>query len=60
MGNGPSVDSVVKALRTRKNPNNEKLHPVEMRARGYQLYVKEAQVNGETPKPYEEWIKTQE
>jgi hypothetical protein len=26
-------------------------------ARGYQLYVQEAKMNGETPQPYEAWLK---
>lgn len=34
--------------------------PLEQRRRGYQLYVQEAQVNGEDPLSYEEWIKSQE
>lgn len=33
--------------------------PVDQRRRGYQLYAKEAQVMGETPKSYEEWIAEQ-
>lgn len=60
MSDGPSTKHVVEALRTGRNPKNKNLHPVEMRARGYQLYKKEAEVMGETPKSYDEWIKTQE
>lgn len=60
MSDGPTPEMVAKALRDRKNPVNKKLKPMEMRSRGYQLYTKEAQVMGETPKSYEEWMKTQE
>ncbi len=59
MSDGPTSAQVAKALRERKNPNNPNLKPLEMRARGYQLYKKEAEVMGETAKSYEEWIKTQ-
>jgi hypothetical protein len=51
---------LIEALRTRKNPVNQKLKPIEMRTRGYQLYSKEQQAMGETPVSYEEWMKTQE
>lgn len=43
-----------------QNPKNPKLKPIEMRARGYQLYKKEAETMGETPVSYDEWIKTQQ
>jgi hypothetical protein len=51
---------VAAALRNRKNPVNKKLKPMEMHARGYQLYVKEQQAMGEPAVPYEEWMKTQQ
>lgn len=56
------VKAIVDALRgkTTSNPDNPKLKPIEQRRRGYQLYAKEAQLMGETPVSYEEWIKTQE
>lgn len=57
---GPTTEMVAKALRTVKNPENKKLKPMEFRSRGYQLYTKEAQINGETPMSYEAWMKTQE
>lgn len=57
---GPSPDMVVKSLRTAKNPVNEKLHPMELRTRGYQLYVKEQKAMGETPKSYDQWMKEQD
>lgn len=60
MSDGPTPAMVAKALRERKNPVNENLKPVEMRARGYQLYKKEQQALGETAVPYETWMKTQE
>ncbi len=59
MSDGPTPEMVAAALRNRKNPVNKKLKPVEMRGRGYQLYVKEQQTMGETPVSYEEWMKTQ-
>lgn len=58
-----SIKAIIKALRggsKGENPDNPKLKPIEKRGRGYQLYVKEAQVMGETPLSYEEWIKGQE
>lgn len=51
---------VIEALRTAKNPVNKKLKPMELRTRGYQLYVKEQQAMGESPVSYEEWMKTQD
>jgi hypothetical protein len=50
---------LAEALRTRKNPVNPKLQPIELRSRGYQLYVQEQKALGETPASYEEWMKTQ-
>lgn len=60
MSDGPTPEMVAKALRDKKNPVKKELHPVEMRARGYQLYKREAQTMGEPVKSYEEWMKTQE
>lgn len=54
-----SIKAVIDTLRG-KNPKNPKLKPIEQRRRGYQLYAKEAQVNGEDPLSYEEWIVSQE
>lgn len=34
--------------------------PLDQRRRGYQLYAQEAQVNGDDPMSYEEWISSQE
>lgn len=45
-----------KLTTTDKTPSGR---PVDQRRRGYQLYAKEAQVMGETPKSYEEWIAEQ-
>lgn len=59
MSDGPTPEMVAKALRERKNPVNPKLKPMEMRARGYQLYAKEQQAMGEPAVSYEEWMKTQ-
>lgn len=33
--------------------------PADQQRRGYQLYAKEAQVMGETPKSYDEWIQSE-
>lgn len=55
-----NVKALVAALRNKSNPDNPKLKPIEQRRRGYQLYAKEAQIMGETPQSYEEWIKGQE
>lgn len=56
-----SLNAIIKALRNREsNPDNPKLKPIEQRRRGYQLYAKEAQIMGEAPLSYEEWIKGQE
>lgn len=60
MSDGPTPEMVAAALRNRKNPVNKKLKPMEMHARGYQLYVKEQQAMGEPAVPYEEWMKTQQ
>ncbi len=60
MADGPTPEMVAKALRERKNPVNSNLQPIEMRSRGYQLYAQEAKVNGETPMPYADWMKTQQ
>lgn len=60
MSEGPNKEMLVKALRTRKNPVNDKLKPLELRSRGYQLYVAEQKSMGETPVSYEEWMKTQQ
>lgn len=59
MSDGPTPEMVAKALRERKNPVNSALKPMEMRSRGYQLYTKEAQINGETPMSYEKWMASQ-
>ncbi len=59
MSDGPTPEMVAKALRNKKNPVNTTLKPMELRSRGYQLHVKEAQVMGETPMDYESWMKTQ-
>ena len=57
----PSVyDHIVAALRKKANPDNANLKPADMRLRGYQLHVQEAKAMGETPQPYEQWIKSQE
>lgn len=61
-----SIKQKAKALRdkvgqtTTQNPANPRLKPIEQRRRGYQLYAREAQTLGETPKSYEEWIAEQE
>ncbi len=57
MSEGPTPEMVAKALRTGKNPVDPKKKPLQMQSRGYQLYTKEAQVNGETPMSYEKWLK---
>jgi hypothetical protein len=56
------VKAMVNALRnkTKANPDNPKLKPVEQRRRGYQLYAQEAQQMGEPVVSYEEWIAGQE
>jgi hypothetical protein len=59
MSDGPTPEMVAKALRERKNPQNTKLKPMEMRGLGYQLYVQEQKQLGEAPVAYEEWMKTQ-
>lgn len=59
MSDGPTPEMLAKALRERQNPANTKLKPIEMRGRGYQLYVQEQKQMGETPVSYEEWMKTQ-
>lgn len=59
MSDGPTTEMVAKALRTGKNPVDKTKKPVQFQSRGYQLHVKEAQVNGETPMKYEDWLKTQ-
>lgn len=44
---------IIERLRgAKKNPSEAP------QARGYQLYAAEAQANGETPLPYQEWVKT--
>ena len=60
MSDGPTPEMVAKALRDRKNSVNSDLKPIEMRGRGYQLYVQEQKALGETPVSYEEWMKTQQ
>ena len=57
-----NIQAIIKALRdrTKGNPDNPKLKPVEQRRRGYQLYAKEAQIMGDPVKSYEEWIVEQE
>jgi hypothetical protein len=50
------IDYVVDALRGK--PKNDKLKTTDVKqARGYRLYVDEAKLNGETPMPYNDWIK---
>lgn len=46
--------------RTKSNPDNPKLHPIEQRREGYRLYCQEQQQMGEVCQPYSEWIKSQE
>jgi hypothetical protein len=60
MSDGPTQKMVADALRTKQNPINKELKPLELRARGYQLYAKEQQAMGETPVSYEQWMKSQE
>lgn len=55
-----SIKAVIDALRKKKTEAPPKLKPLEQRRRGYQLYAQEAQVNGEDPLSYEEWIASQE
>jgi len=57
MSEGPTPEMVAKALRSGKNPVDPKKKPVQLQARGYQLYTKEAELNGETPLPYDKWLK---
>jgi hypothetical protein len=52
------IDSVRTKLTTStKTPSGR---PLDQRGRGYQLYTKEAELNGETPLSHEEWMKTQD
>lgn len=60
MSDGPTTKMLADAVRNKQNPVNKTLKPLEMRARGYQLYVKEQQQMGETPMSYESWMKTQQ
>lgn len=57
-----NIQAIIKALRdrTKGNPDNPKLKPIEQRRRGYQLYAKEAQIMGDPVLSYEEWIAGQE
>lgn len=57
-----NIQAIIKALRdrTKGNPDNPKLKPIEQRRRGYQLYAKEAQMMGDPVQSYEEWIAGQE
>jgi hypothetical protein len=52
------IDSVRGKL-TSAMPATPSGRPVDQRLRGYQLYAKEAQVMGEQPMPYEQWISQQ-
>lgn len=60
MSDGPTPEMVAKALRSGKNPVDSTKKPMQLQSRGYQLYTKEAKLNGETPLTYEKWIKTQD
>lgn len=46
--------------RTKANPDNTNLKPLEQRRRGYQLYAQEATAMGDDVMSYEDWIKSQE
>lgn len=52
------IDSVRGKL-TNSDSSTPSGRPLDQRRRGYQLYAKEAQVMGDTPKSYEEWIAEQ-
>ncbi len=52
------MNYIVERLRSDKAKDTVR-PPMPTKTRGYQLYVKEAELNGETPKSYDEWIKTQ-
>lgn len=61
----PEIPSKVKALiesvrnkltSSAKTPSGR---PLDQQRRGYQLYAKEAQAMGESPKSYEEWMESE-
>jgi hypothetical protein len=54
------IDALRSGNMTAGKPDSSGKKPLDKRLRGYQLYVKEAEMEGQPVQSYEEWIKSQE
>lgn len=54
------VKALIDSVRGKLTSDTPSGRPLDQRRRGYQLYAKEAQVMGEQPMPYEQWLSQQQ